>query len=107
VVRLIWLVMVAIQGLVAPIVPVLDARAEAQSSTLGHVEERSSETCRPPHDHAVCQLCQTLRTFALSPAHSVGLPEAYGIARPDVDAASSIALSRLVGYHPPRAPPSP
>jgi hypothetical protein len=58
----------ALQLLALAGAPLADARTEAAAASPGrHVESERAAAC-PVHDHQVCQLCRTLRTFSLPAA---------------------------------------
>jgi hypothetical protein len=51
---------------VTVLLPVVEARAEAVSSSArSHVEESSSRACPPIHVDSACQICRAARTPAL------------------------------------------
>lgn len=68
-----WVLLI-LQLLVAGVVPVLDARAEAESlGAVAHVEALGAADCPQVHHQADCQLCRVLRPMATAVA-PVGPP---------------------------------
>jgi hypothetical protein len=63
-------ILLALQILVWGVAPILDARAEAESSqSVAHVEETGASSCPRVHPLSECQTCRTLGAGALtSPA---------------------------------------
>lgn len=68
--RLTGLVGLLLHLMVAGLVPLADARLEAQSrlGDVSHVESERDHGCAPGHDHAACQLCHVGQTRSLAAA---------------------------------------